>query len=207
MSDETPEIQEESPRYAGFMVRLYAALLDMFLTLPIIAFIAPLNPTTDETKIKAAELYHAYLEGVILPQEFYSQYLGLVFSPANLTISLIQTLIVGVIVVIFWITREATPGKMIFALRVVDADTLEPPSKKQAIIRFFAYIPAGVPLFLGYIWVAFNKRKRGWHDMMANTVVIHRYARPTSFRDVEAKRQVMIGAIALIILISILSLQ
>lgn len=207
MSDETTEIQDESPRYAGFMVRLYAALLDMFLTLPIVAVIAPLNPTTDDAKHQVAELYQALRVGAITAQEFYAQYMSLVFSPANISISLLQMLIVGTVVIIFWLTKEATPGKMVFALRVVDANTLETPSKKQAIIRFLGYILAGIPFFLGYIWVAFSKRKRGWHDMLANTVVIHRYAKPTSFKDKEAKRQVMIGAIALIVLISILMLK
>jgi uncharacterized RDD family membrane protein YckC len=28
-------------------------------------------------------------------------------------------------------------------------------------------------LYIGLIWVAFEPRKRGWHDMMADTVVIH----------------------------------
>jgi uncharacterized RDD family membrane protein YckC len=26
--------------------------------------------------------------------------------------------------------------------------------------------------FLGFIWVAFDKRKQGWHDKIAGTVVI-----------------------------------
>ena len=28
------------------------------------------------------------------------------------------------------------------------------------------------PLYIGVIWVAFEPRKRGWHDMMAGTVVV-----------------------------------
>ena len=29
------------------------------------------------------------------------------------------------------------------------------------------------PLLLGFIWVAFDRRKRGFHDMIAKTVVVH----------------------------------
>jgi uncharacterized RDD family membrane protein YckC len=28
------------------------------------------------------------------------------------------------------------------------------------------------PLMLGIIWVAFDKRKQGWHDKLAGTVVV-----------------------------------
>jgi uncharacterized RDD family membrane protein YckC len=28
-----------------------------------------------------------------------------------------------------------------------------------------------IPL-IGVIWIAFDKRKRGWHDMLAKTVVV-----------------------------------
>jgi uncharacterized RDD family membrane protein YckC len=29
-----------------------------------------------------------------------------------------------------------------------------------------------IPLFLGFIWVAFDARKQGWHDKLAGTLVI-----------------------------------
>ncbi|MBL8320870.1 MAG: RDD family protein, partial [Acinetobacter sp.] len=43
---------------------------------------------------------------------------------------------------------------------------------KQSIIRYVGYFPAMMALFIGIFWVAFDKRKQGWHDKMANTVVI-----------------------------------
>jgi uncharacterized RDD family membrane protein YckC len=30
-----------------------------------------------------------------------------------------------------------------------------------------------LPLCLGFVWVAFDRRKRGFHDMIAKTVVVH----------------------------------
>jgi uncharacterized RDD family membrane protein YckC len=38
--------------------------------------------------------------------------------------------------------------------------------------RYFAYFLSTIPLGLGLIWVAFDKRKQGWHDKLAGTVVI-----------------------------------
>jgi hypothetical protein len=34
------------------------------------------------------------------------------------------------------------------------------------------YLGCLIPLGLGFIWVAFDRRKQGWHDKAANTVVI-----------------------------------
>ena len=38
--------------------------------------------------------------------------------------------------------------------------------------RFFARILSGAIFCIGYIMVAFTDRKRGLHDMIANTVVV-----------------------------------
>jgi uncharacterized RDD family membrane protein YckC len=29
-----------------------------------------------------------------------------------------------------------------------------------------------LPLFLGFFWIAIDMRKQGWHDKLANTVVV-----------------------------------
>ena len=42
----------------------------------------------------------------------------------------------------------------------------------QFIIRYLGYYVAMLPLFLGIIWVGIDKRKQGWHDKLAGTVVI-----------------------------------
>ena len=74
----------------------------------------------------------------------------------------------------FWIYRSATPGKMIVRAKIVDAKTGEKPSTGQLIGRYFGYYVSMIPLFLGFIWVAFDKRKQGWHDKLAGTVVVRR---------------------------------
>jgi len=47
--------------------------------------------------------------------------------------------------------------------------------------RYFGYFLASIPLGLGLLWVAFDKRKQGWHDKLAGTVVI-RETRPEPVR-------------------------
>ncbi len=74
----------------------------------------------------------------------------------------------------FWIKFRATPGKMALACKVVNATTGENLGVGRAIVRYLAYFISGIFLGLGFLWIAFDKRKRGWHDMIAGTVVLRR---------------------------------
>ena len=67
--------------------------------------------------------------------------------------------------------RGATPGKMILGLRVVTGDGKRL-SFLNATGRYFAKIVSAIILFIGFIMIGFTERKRGLHDMMANTLVI-----------------------------------
>ncbi len=59
----------------------------------------------------------------------------------------------AIAVILFWIARQATPGKMALSLRIVDAKTLGPLSKGQVFGRYLAYYvsvdTAGAGLALG----------------------------------------------------------
>jgi len=79
-----------------------------------------------------------------------------------------------VAVIVFWQFKSATPGKLLLHLTIVDAETGSKPTLRQFIIRYFAYLVAILPLFLGLVWVGIDKRKQGWHDKIAGTVVIRR---------------------------------
>jgi uncharacterized RDD family membrane protein YckC len=61
---------------------------------------------------------------------------------------------------------------MAIRAKIVDANTGDKPSLRQYLIRYLGYIVATLPLGLGILWVAWDKRKQGWHDKLANTVVI-----------------------------------
>ncbi len=45
-------------------------------------------------------------------------------------------------------------------------------STAQFIIRYLGYYVSIIPLFLGIIWVGIDKRKQGFHDKLAGTVVL-----------------------------------
>ncbi len=67
-------------------------------------------------------------------------------------------------------TWGKTIGKMIFGLRVVRPDG-QPLTYSRALVRTLAYFLSAVPLFLGFLWVAFTRSKRSWHDAVADTLV------------------------------------
>jgi len=75
--------------------------------------------------------------------------------------------------VLFWRFYGATPGKIAIGARIVDARSGGAPSTGRLVGRYFAYLISAVPLFLGFVWIAIDRRKQGWHDKIAGTLVIY----------------------------------
>ncbi|WP_087026318.1 RDD family protein [Thaumasiovibrio subtropicus] len=91
------------------------------------------------------------------------------FGTADAIINYILPLVA---VIGFWVYCQATPGKLGMKMIIVDANTGGKPSIGQYIIRYLGYIIATIPLGLGLFWVLWDKRRQGWHDKMAKTVVV-----------------------------------
>ncbi len=85
---------------------------------------------------------------------------------------LISWLLPFVITIMFWLKVQATPGKMLFSLKVLDEKTGQPLTLQQSLIRYVGYFASAFCLMLGFIWIAFDAKKQGWHDKMARTVVV-----------------------------------
>lgn len=71
-------------------------------------------------------------------------------------------------------TTGQTPGKRLMGLRVV-RDTGEALTLGAAFLRWVGYIISFVPFFMGFLWAGADRRKQGWHDKIAGTVVIDLY--------------------------------
>ena len=136
-------------QYVGFWRRVGASLIDtiwmMMITLPLV-----------------------YL--VYGPDYFDSEKTGLVAGPADVLISWILP---AVLVIAFWIAKQATPGKMLVSAKIVDAKSGGAPTGPQLIVRYLGYFVSILPLGLGIIWVAIDDRKQGWHDKLASTLVVN----------------------------------
>jgi uncharacterized RDD family membrane protein YckC len=141
-------MQNQDLEYAGFWVRTGAVIIDsilmMLITVPLIVSVYGWGYFGEENT-------------------------SLIAGPADF---LITWVLPAISVIAFWITKQATPGKMAVSAKIVDATTGRPASTAQLVGRYFAYFVSMIPIFLGVIWVAFDKRKQGWHDKLAGTVVI-----------------------------------
>ena len=80
--------------------------------------------------------------------------------------------------VVGWTTAGQTIGMRAMELSVLRQDTLLPPRLMQSLLRIVLLGLCILCLFLGFVPVLFDRRRRGVHDMIARTVVIHADAVP-----------------------------
>jgi uncharacterized RDD family membrane protein YckC len=81
--------------------------------------------------------------------------------------------LVGIVYFIgMWGYMGQTVGMMPFNMRIVRNTDGGKITWVNAILRFIGMIISFVVIFIGVIWVAFDSRKRGWHDMIGGTVVV-----------------------------------
>jgi uncharacterized RDD family membrane protein YckC len=160
--------------YGGFWIRVAAALIDtvcvMAVILPLLVWIYgtgylmdPIRQALGVLSMDPASLDPGALDDA--ESDSFFNFAG----PADV---LLNYVFPAIAVVLFWIARQATPGKMLLKLRVVDAKTLGPLTPGQAIGRYLGYYVSILGLMLGFIWVGFDPRKQGWHDKLAGTLVI-----------------------------------
>jgi uncharacterized RDD family membrane protein YckC len=71
----------------------------------------------------------------------------------------------------FWVWRGQTPGKMITGIKVIRTDS-SPLTTPYAFLRYLGYILCFLTLLIGFIWIAFDDRKQGLHDKVADTYVV-----------------------------------
>ena len=134
-----------SPDYAGFWQRAAALLIDWLIVIVIAVPVMVLGFGLREVSL----------------------------DPADHSWDLLSFVAIAATVIGFWRYCGATPGKIAVAVKIVDAKTGEAPSLARLVLRFFAYFISAFPLYLGFLWIAVDRRKQGWHDKIARTVVIN----------------------------------
>lgn len=75
--------------------------------------------------------------------------------------------------VLFWGWRGYTLGNRVMGIMVVEADG-RIPSLSVAFVRSLAAFLSAIPLFLGFVWAAWDLKKQSWHDKLAGTVMVWR---------------------------------
>lgn len=136
-------------QYAGFWIRTAASLVDSIIILLLTAPFMISYYGVDR-----------YLKVII-----YGDY-------GNVLYLLLMLVFPCVAFIWFWRHKQSSPGKMLFSLKVLDEESGQTLTLKQSIIRYLGYYVCLCSLFIGFVWVAFDARKQGWHDKMAKTVVV-----------------------------------
>lgn len=145
----SPQYDDSEFEYAGFWIRFAALIVDNLIIMII----------------SAPYWFYNYQQMAAMPVDQ---------MPLYSAGDAILHLVIGAAVVWFWVKKGATPGKMLFGLQVRDAKTGQFISVPRALLRYFSYLISYLILCLGFIWAGFDKKKQGWHDKIAKTVVVKR---------------------------------
>lgn len=141
---------------ATFTIRLYAALIDFFILTILIFFFKTTFP--DISNI----LFFNKAEPFITD------------NTTNWVLSRSSLIGVWIIysIIVDCSTVKGTFGKQMMNIQVTDENGNRISIKKSIarnLFKFISYAIAG----LGFFNVLFDKKKRGWHDRFANTLVIN----------------------------------
>lgn len=136
---------------AGFWRRLGCALIDF-------------------ASVAVALLILAYMSlalGIVAsPRELFAFLLASMPGLAMLLLALMA------FAVVCWAAMCATPGQLVMGCQVVDARSGRRLPLTRAALRCAGFAASLLALGLGVLWIAWDRRKQGWHDKIAGTLVV-----------------------------------
>jgi len=139
---------------AGFWSRLAAFLLDTLIVTSVVMGMMVLSSVLlSEQAVSAFKFFTQKLSTLVLALSIL-----VFFLLAYLTI--------------FAYYGGQTAGMMLMGLRVVklDGHSITP---FQAVRRALGMLLAAIPGLAGFLWAAFDLNRRGWHDYIGGTLVVH----------------------------------
>jgi len=143
-------IEATQPHYAGFGRRAVAALIDAVLFSLVLELIYLSFTGHSNTHFVMVDgRLQMVNEGGWLDNLFYL-----------------------IVTVYLWVRHAGTPGKLLMNCHVIDAQTGKHIKPMKAVVRYLAYFVSALPLGLGFFWIIWDKRKQGFHDKIAKTVVV-----------------------------------
>ena len=110
--------------------------------------------------------------GLTIALLFVGTILLAIFAPLGLIAYLAGALFLFLYFPYFWQKTGQTPGMRIMNIKVVSDKDGGPIGWGPAILRLIGYWISGIVFYIGYIWIFIDKRKRGWFDLLAGTVVV-----------------------------------
>jgi uncharacterized RDD family membrane protein YckC len=164
---------------AGFSGRTFAMTLDMLLVLMI--FSEPLRWVSEfffpevvqeETHQRVMQML-VMLEDAAITPVYFVQQLAQIGVFHKMAFDLFLQIAVAGILTIWSLHRwQATPGMWLLRMKVISAEDYGKVPLDRLIKRYLVLIPALLILTIGYVWINFSKRRQGWHDKAAGTLVI-----------------------------------
>jgi uncharacterized RDD family membrane protein YckC len=150
--------QQQAFEAGGFWIRFVALIIDAIIMsivkMPVVLVIGLITGLNSQSMVQGGALTGAYF--------------GL--QAINFLFSLVVTF---VYCAWFYQSKGATPGKLLFGLRVVDATTGTYLSWGQTFMReIVGKVISGLTLTIGFLMAAFRPDKRALHDLLAGTQVL-----------------------------------
>ncbi len=87
--------------------------------------------------------------------------------------SLVSTVLGPLYYVLMTGLQGQTIGKMALGVKVVRADGMPPGLGYAALREIVGKFVSSLVLLLRFLWIAWDPKKRGWHDYIAGTVVVN----------------------------------
>jgi len=149
------DIDQYPVRPAGFFIRVLAYSIDnlilalLTLAVAVVAFVLLERSGT-----------HISFES-----DEFMRWVWLLFILPNTVLSCMYF-------IYFHAVTGQTVGKLVCGLHVVTAAGSRPLGWGRSTVRCVGYFVSSF-LHMGFLWVVFNRKKRGWHDYFAGSMVVY----------------------------------
>ena len=141
-------------RYVGFWVRLLAFIIDSLAIMAILGLVALFMPVPD----------------ILSAVDMTNRDSMLALVPTLLTRLGFDAMFSAVVFLLLWNIIRSSLGKILFRAYIVDSSG-QRARFGQLLVRYLGYFISLFCFGLGFIWIAFDPKKQGWHDKLAGTVV------------------------------------
>jgi uncharacterized RDD family membrane protein YckC len=137
----SPAVVSIAAEYAGFLIRLVAALIDSFVVWILYFIFDRISLYTFDSQFSYSFSYYWFLPWWL----YYWLFTGL---------------------------KGQTPGKMAVGVKVVNYQGDRPGLVRAALREILGKIISTIIFLLGFLCIAVDSDKQGWHDKIAGTYVV-----------------------------------
>lgn len=158
--------KEYALEYAGFWIRLAASIIDLSTLIAGLYILYCVISQSLYWIFPDVQRIISYFRNV---SEGATIQGNLILAMAS--ISLLFIIGSTIYFTICWATTGQTVGKFCLGIKVIRTDSSRV-DLRCAFIRFLGGVLCTASLGIGFILIAFDSHKQGWHDRMADTYVV-----------------------------------